>query len=574
MKHLLIATLLLSRLIACENISGVFNATSNDHAKNESEVGIPKRDLSITSENSYSDLFLDSAIVEHYIKSENIGDSAAQGLRHFYSARNYQFAWFNTEGFTEQGRGFWSLYDYTNKEGEAGATLQDKDLQKGMDTLTEKDTLFVNTSDSAFFKTELAITNQFLAFAAREKEEHQIFADPYHFVPVKKIDPMVWADSVLNQPNGGDTASSFVPYHLLKEQLAVYYNAEKKGGWAPISLTGGTLRMGESSPVVASIKKRLAQTGDFSLTDSSQTYTGSLSSAIKSFKLRHGLDSSDIITDSVLNEMNVSAGQRLEQIIINMNRMRWMPATYKEQFIQVNIPEFMLKVYEGDSKVFDMKVVVGKEGSSTMMFSGDMDQVVFSPYWNVPESIVKTEIIPALKNNPNYLKQHNMEIVKKNDSIPTIRQLPGSQNSLGKVKFLFPNSFDIFFHDSPAKELFEKDQRAFSHGCIRLQDAEKMAAYLLRDDAAWTPVKIKQAMNSKKEQWVKLKKVVPVAITYFTAWVDADGKLNFRNDVYGHDKKTSNRMFALRTSQPQKYPSAGDTLQPNTLKPDSIKGRA
>jgi murein L,D-transpeptidase YcbB/YkuD len=167
-----------------------------------------------------------------------------------------------------------------------------------------------------------------------------------------------------------------------------------------------------------------------------------------------------------------------------------------------------------------------------------------------------------------------MEVVKKNDSIPTIRQLPGDNNSLGKAKFLFPNSFDIFFHDTPAKDLFEKDQRAFSHGCIRLHDAGKMAAYLLRDDKEWTAERVNKAMNSKKEQWVKLKKAVPVAITYYTAWVDADGKLNFRNDIYGHDLKTSNRMFALKASLPENGRQATDTIQRNSSNADSARGKA
>jgi murein L,D-transpeptidase YcbB/YkuD len=136
-----------------------------------------------------------------------------------------------------------------------------------------------------------------------------------------------------------------------------------------------------------------------------------------------------------------------------------------------------------------------------------------------------------------------MEIVKKNDSLPVIRQVPGKDNPLGKVKFLFPNSYDIFFHDTPAKELFEKDKRAYSHGCIRLENAKQLATYLLKDDASWTPEKIDKAMNSGKEQFVKLNKPVPVVITYFTAWVDENGQLNFRDDVYKHDAQTSERLF-------------------------------
>jgi murein L,D-transpeptidase YcbB/YkuD len=213
-----------------------------------------------------------------------------------------------------------------------------------------------------------------------------------------------------------------------------------------------------------------------------------------------------------------------------------------------------------------MKVVVGKQGTNTTMFTGDLNQIVFSPYWNIPASIVKDEIMPAIKNNPNYLQKNHMEFVKKNDSVPTIRQMPGKDNPLGKVKFLFPNSYDIFFHDTPAKGLFEKSKRAYSHGCIRLEDAKKLAAYLLKDDPSWTSEKIDQAMNSGKEQFVRVKRSVPVVITYFTAWVDENGQLNFRDDVYQHDAKTAERMFgtaSLTQPIPQNDSTKKDTSKKN-----------
>jgi murein L,D-transpeptidase YcbB/YkuD len=185
------------------------------------------------------------------------------------------------------------------------------------------------------------------------------------------------------------------------------------------------------------------------------------------------------------------------------------------------------------------------------MFSGDLNQVVFSPYWNIPASIVEEEILPAMKTNPDYLQKNHMEIVKKNDSLPVIRQAPGPDNPLGKVKFLFPNSYDIYFHDTPAKGLFEKNKRAYSHGCIRLEDAKALAVFLLKDDAAWTPEKIEEAMNSGKEQFVKVKNPVPVVVTYFTAWVDENGHLNFRDDVYHHDIKTKEKMFGTTVAMRQ-----------------------
>ncbi|MFL5809784.1 MAG: L,D-transpeptidase family protein, partial [Flavisolibacter sp.] len=164
-------------------------------------------------------------------------------------------------------------------------------------------------------------------------------------------------------------------------------------------------------------------------------------------------------------------------------------------------------------------------------------------YWNVPPSIVKKEILPKLASNPGYLESQNMEQVGTEDGLPKIRQLPGEKNSLGRVKFLFPNSFNIYFHDTPAKSLFEKDKRAYSHGCIRLAEPEKMANYLLKNNPEWTPEKINDAMYSGNEKYVKLKKAVPVVITYYTAWVDDNGRLNFRDDIYTHDQTLSTKMF-------------------------------
>jgi L,D-transpeptidase YcbB len=229
--------------------------------------------------------------------------------------------------------------------------------------------------------------------------------------------------------------------------------------------------------------------------------------------------------------------------MINMNHMRWLPQNPPGQLIEVNIPAFLLHVYDNGKTVFSMPVVVGKDAHSTTIFSDLLTTIVFSPYWNIPRSIVKNEIIPGMDSDKNYLDEHNMEITGEENGLPVVRQKPGDQNSLGKVKFLFPNTFNIYFHDTPAKGLFNKDIRAYSHGCIRLADAEKMADYLLRDNSKWTPQKIHEAMNSGNQQFVKLKDPVPVFITYYTAWVDENGTLNFRDDIYGHDKEVAEKMF-------------------------------
>jgi L,D-transpeptidase YcbB len=285
-------------------------------------------------------------------------------------------------------------------------------------------------------------------------------------------------------------------------------------------------------------------TGELPGSDTSSLFNDSLTAAVKIFQERHGFKPDGIVTEALIKEMNVPAQKRIQQILINMDRMRWMPSRPDGNLIVVNIPEFVLHVWEGKTKAFDIDVVVGKEGHNTMMFTGNLNQVVFSPYWNVPPSIVKNEILPAIEKNPNYLEKENMEVTGDGeDGLPEIRQRPGTKNALGKVKFLFPNSFNIYFHDTPSKDLFNRSKRAFSHGCIRLSDPVKMAHYVLRNNPEWTPEKIDDAMNSGKEKYVKVKDPIPVFITYYTAWVDEYGQMNFREDIYDHDARLAAKMF-------------------------------
>ncbi|MBC7867407.1 MAG: L,D-transpeptidase family protein, partial [Gloeobacteraceae cyanobacterium ES-bin-316] len=331
-------------------------------------------------------------------------------------------------------------------------------------------------------------------------------------------------------------------YKLLKDQLKNYTAIAKQGGWTMITAQAKTIKKGSASADVLTLKKRLQITGDMAV-DSSNIFDAGVEEGIRHFQTRFGYAPTGILTDGLIKDMNVPVLSRVKQLLLNMGRMQWMINEPAGQMIVVNIPEFILHVKDGKTKVFDMNVVVGKEGHNTMMFTGDLNQVVFSPYWNLPPSIVKKEIMPAMARNPNYLATHNMEITGNEGGIPVIRQLPGDDNSLGKVKFLFPNSFNIYFHDTPAKSLFDKDKRAYSHGCIRLSDPAKMANYLLKDEGEWSPEKIDEAMNSGDEKYVKIKKAVPVLITYYTAWVDDNGLLHFADDIYGHDKAISEKMF-------------------------------
>jgi murein L,D-transpeptidase YcbB/YkuD len=238
--------------------------------------------------------------------------------------------------------------------------------------------------------------------------------------------------------------------------------------------------------------------------------------------------------------MNVSIRDRIKTIIINMERCRWISPTISKnkQYIVVNIPAYKLTYIKKDSIVLQSDVVVGTTANETVIFSGMIKYIVFSPYWNIPQSIIKNEVLPGIQKNRNYLANHNMEW---NNGL--VRQKPGVRNSLGLVKFIFPNSNNIYLHDTPSKSLFQRERRAFSHGCIRVAKPKQLAEEILINDANWTSEKIDEAMNKGTEKWYPLKSEIPVYIGYFTAWMGREGTINFYKDVYRRDEQLENLLI-------------------------------
>jgi murein L,D-transpeptidase YcbB/YkuD len=238
--------------------------------------------------------------------------------------------------------------------------------------------------------------------------------------------------------------------------------------------------------------------------------------------------------------MNVSLADRIKTIMVNMERCRWIPSdiTKGKEYIVINIPSYQLTYFKSGKPALRSNVVVGKIMNQTVVFSGMMKFIVFSPYWNVPKSILEKEIKPAIEKNENYLEQHHMEW-----NNGQVRQKPGPKNSLGLVKFLFPNSNNIYLHDSPSKSLFDRSSRAFSHGCIRVAKPAELAKMILEDDKNWTPEKIDKAMQAGEESWHTLKNKIPVYIGYFTAWVDDEDVIHFYEDVYNRDGRLGELIF-------------------------------
>jgi murein L,D-transpeptidase YcbB/YkuD len=249
------------------------------------------------------------------------------------------------------------------------------------------------------------------------------------------------------------------------------------------------------------------------------------------------------------------APDQVRTLALNLERWRWMPDDFGARYVLVNVPSFHLWVYEGQRPVIDSKVIVGKLGDETPLFSAGMTNIIFSPYWNIPESIAEGETVPSIVKNPAYLAKNNIEVLRRTGDTVTrvdpasvdwsdasetseisLRQKPGPGNALGNIKFLLPNRHNVYLHDTPTHNLFAKDGRALSHGCVRVHEPVELAQYLLADDPKWTEESIRTAMNSGDEQSVKLKAPMPVHIVYFTAWPGADGTVEFLKDVYSRDR--------------------------------------
>ena len=512
--------------------------------KKISEIAV--RDTTITKEISFTELFIDTTALARFGHRTQIEDSVYHRMQSFYNQRNHQFAWFFPDGIAEFVPTFLNLQnDYISYSGDS--SLYNPQLIAQVDSL--KEIKQINPRDSLVINTELLLTLQFFKYASRAYAGDQKInvQELNWYIPRKKINTQAFLDSLLK--NKGANLSTYEPvnrqYNLLKEKLASYYEMEKTGDTTAIVFSK-KIKNGSSSGVLRTIKERLYKLGDLSQKDTTDIFDSALVVAVKKFQSRMGLKDDGDIGPGFINEINVPASERISQILINMERIRWMPATPSTDYILVNIPEFKMHVYEKGNLLFNIVVVVGSEAHNTVIFSGTLNQIVFSPYWNVPPGILKNEILPGIKRRKNYLVKHNMEWHGN-----SVRQKPGKSNSLGLVKFLFPNSYNIYFHDTPSKSLFGETSRAFSHGCIRLMEPVKLATFLLRNDSTWTQSRIKTAMDAGKEKYVRLrgKAEIPVFIGYFTSWVDRDGELNFRKDVYGHDKKMADRLFTATKGQ-------------------------
>jgi murein L,D-transpeptidase YcbB/YkuD len=513
-------------------------------AKTPAGIRPTPRDTTINIDNAFTPIQLDSLTVARYLDSAALSDTSQLLFTNFYNSRNFQYAWIDENGgLTEHAGMLWNLYrDYRAYAPHFGPP--DSSLQVNLQQWTT-DSSF-RLTPAAAQAAELRLTRLFFDYAFSKYIGNVNPGELQWFIPRRKIDVTAMLDSLLSgiAANEDDWEPLHPQYRLLKQQLLTFMLLAENGGWDSLHLGNrAALQQGDHDSLIVRLKKRLQLTANFPATDSSRFFSRALRDSVRRVQEQFGLSPDGVVGPRLLAALNVPVEQRVQQILINMERARWLPRQPKGTWILANIPSFTLQVFEQDSAALRMNIVVGKAATKTVIFSDELQYIVFSPYWNVPPSIVKSELLPAMQKDDHYLARSRMEQTGTRNGLPVIRQLPGPGNALGNVKFLFPNNYNIYLHDTPAKFYFDQRVRAFSHGCVRIEKPFGLAKYLLRNDTAWTDRAIMAAMNSGREQWVTLPRTVPVFLTYFTCWVDSHHRIQFREDIYGHDERMAAHLF-------------------------------
>jgi L,D-transpeptidase YcbB len=360
-----------------------------------------------------------------------------------------------------------------------------------------------------------------------------------------------------------------VGYADLKSALQQYRDIETRGGWPPLSenLLSQEDDVGDH---IAQLRQRLSVSGDLGPQEHQEEnrYDENIEEAVRRFQVRHGLPLTGRIDKQTFNELNVPVAVRIRQIELNLERWRWIPLELGARYLLVNAADYRLTVVENGQPIWDMRVVVGRDYRSTPVFSADLQYLEINPYWNVPQKIAVEDILPKIKQNPEYLIRKQFKVFKdwragapeidpltvdwskvtKRNFRFKLRKEPGPSNDLGRIKFMMPNRFAVYLHDTPNRKLFKKNYRSYSSGCIRLEKPIELAEYLLKDDPKWTYQSILRAVDSEQNRIVRLKKAVPVHLLYWTAWVDQKGVVNFRKDIYKRDPRLD---MALKERPPR-----------------------
>jgi murein L,D-transpeptidase YcbB/YkuD len=507
---------------------------------------------------------MDSSDVSGFFRSAVRFSNVSDRVIAFYARRSFRCAWIDSEGPNDRSLSLSNLLLNALEEGVVLRNFDPVRWQALFDAFPA-DSLQGYRIDHRTLSFELELTSSYflMADAATSGLPVSVRRSLEWYLPPKKSSPEAWADALADTTVSGIASPHPEDslYHRLYRALQHYRELLSRKDWSPLQVPMSPLYPGDTSTLLCEIKRRLHGLGDFPDTLFTAEYDLVTDSAVRIFRSRHSLPVQGAIDSAFVSYLNVSPEARVRQLLVNMERCRWLPAWPSGNYILVNIPEYRMHVYKDDIESWSSPVIVGTATKRTTVFSGKLTRIVFNPYWNVPRSIIKEELLPVIIRDRSYLTRNHYEIRTKGrrpvtvsasaidwkridaDQFPyEILQQPGPWNALGSIKFLFPNSFSIYLHDTPSKGLFAKEQRMFSHGCIRVSEPVRLAAHLL-DKSDWSVSKVNSEIKKGKERTVQVPRPVPVFVVYFTAWVDDAGLLHFAEDGYGHDERLAAELF-------------------------------
>ncbi len=488
--------------------------------------------------------------------------------RSFYARRNHLPAWETRKYLSVNGMDLIKAIDYAEHEGLMTKEYNYSEILNTLNNIRDSDDKaeIINLT----VRLDILMTNAYLHYASDlicgkiNPQNLQIISNVH---PERKylsgyLEKAIKNHSIISSLDALKPESE--QYVLLKAKLKEFRDKQKKGGWPEVGIFE-VKKQRDTSRNIIKAKDYLYERGFLETNDSSPYFDNKLALAVARFQQHHGIKTDSVIGPNTLAEMNKSIAERIGQIIINMERLRWAPDDPGEEYITINLPEFTLRYYQNNALSLKMKAIIGKLENKTPLFIDTLEFLVFSPFWNVPRSIAVKEFLPKIKSNPNYLSNHNYillygygaytdtisanqinwDSVTKENFQYRIIQKPGTGNALGRVKFIFPNKYSIYMHDTPGENLFDEIERNFSRGCIRLEKPFHLAEKLINKQGKHPMDSILSYTRKDSPKIILLKDGVPVYIQYYTAVVDDQGKIHFLQDIYGYDTKQLARLRKL-----------------------------
>ncbi len=490
-------------------------------------------------------------------------------LQNFYSANGGRPGWINKQGISLAA---WQLIDILREADHEGLPPQRYDpevLHEMLRPPVDETEPYLGWSPRQVARTDIALSRAFFRYAGdnlRGQERSWRSRGDWHRAP-RAIDPAQLLDLALDLDALPSAMRGLAPaqkgYRQLRQMLKFYRELARLGGWPEVD-SGETLHPGETDPRVSQLRRRLQIEGDLSSeVPQGDLFIEEIQQGLKQFQRRHGLTPDGTLGPRTLQALNTPVDKRVDQILRNMERWRWDSAQDSETEIRINLAAFSMEVRQGDEQLLQMPVVIGRQKRPTPLFTSQLESMIFSPYWYVPPTLLR-ETLPRIAADPSYLRRNHYEVLdaegelikvgrsfgqqwQQGEVAASLRQQPGPWNPMGRIKFLMPNPWSIYLHDTPKKQLFSRTQRAYSSGCIRLSQPEKLAQWLL-EYSNWNDGKIDQQLHSNRSRMVNLEKSVALNIGYWTAWVDESGRINFRDDIYGRDLRLARE---LRQASPQ-----------------------